>query len=272
MNTNGVTSREIMWIGAVGGISLGVLKLIESRFYLDNVFGTTAIAAYLTYIGYVFFGVVIAHFFVERDLPDDKLRKNAFILGLLAPSVLMAMSARPIGEDAFVDDSLSGITKLGALLIQPAWAACPPGQVPSGSDACAKAELLTKQQLEPKFWQALMNAIGRGAVAKKYSFVVGATDDAETARKVATGINESILVAPGVFFMEARVVMPEGIDIFFVTVGEPSSKAEIASVTISTKGAAIDALKNLESPMAETYAELILRGRVVDTRSLFAGT
>lgn len=268
MNTKTITSWEIMRIGAIGGISLAVLKLIESGFYLGNALGTTAVAAYMTYIAYVFLGMVVACFFAERDLADDKLKKNAFVLGLLAPSVLLAISVRPIGEDAPVDNPLKGIPNLGALLIRSAWAACPPGQVPLETGGCVKAELLTKQELEPTFRQALKMALGRGQLPEKYSFVIGTTPDAKMAAKVASEINQSILQAPSEFDKGAKVVKPQGTDRFFVTIGGPSNKAEIADISNSIRAAAIEALKSVKNPMVENSAELVLRGQVVETKLL----
>ncbi len=86
-----MTNRQIGLFGALGGIVLALLKLVESGFFLGNMWSSTAGAAYLTYIVYIFFGVVVAILFTERSLSVDKIKKSAFILGVLAPSVLLAI-------------------------------------------------------------------------------------------------------------------------------------------------------------------------------------
>ena len=145
--------------------------------------------------------------------------------------------------------------------------------MPIKSGDCVYARLITKSQLEPTFQQALMTSIGRGSVPNTYSFVVGYTDDAEVAANIAAKINESVLKVPSGSFSRALVFKPEGKDVFFVTVGEPSSDIEASNLASSSKAAAIEALKNIdEDQKIEKSAELLLSGRIVETISLFLAT
>ncbi len=138
MSTATVTNRQIGFIGAMGGFTLALLKLVESQFFLNNLWSTTSGAAYLTYAVYIFFGIVVACFFAERSLERDKLLKNAFILGLLAPSMLLAIAARPIGEIGTADNSGKGIPSLGSLIFPTAYAGtlCPEGKIKVPDDEC----------------------------------------------------------------------------------------------------------------------------------------
>src|SRR3989304_1861072 len=99
---------ELTWlekagIGALGGLGLAILKLIDARFYLGTVSSVEPAAAYLTYFCYMLLGSLVAVFFTDHELPADnelpaqkikrtqKMKRSAFVLGLLAPSVLLAI-------------------------------------------------------------------------------------------------------------------------------------------------------------------------------------
>ncbi len=77
-----MTGREIGRIGAYGGVSLALLKLIESGFFLDQLLSTNAKAAFLTYVAYIFLGVMGAVFFTDRSLSPEQIKKGAFTMGL----------------------------------------------------------------------------------------------------------------------------------------------------------------------------------------------
>src|SRR5258708_5297018 len=92
---------ELSWqvkagIGALGGFGLAILKLIDAKFYLQSDSWQEPTAAYLTYFCYMILGSLVAVFLTEHDLPVPKLRRSSFVLGLLAPSVLVALLTQPI--------------------------------------------------------------------------------------------------------------------------------------------------------------------------------
>ena len=283
MSTTTVTNREVKFIGATGGICLALLKLIEAQFYVNNPFGTKAIAAYLTYVAYIFLGIVIANYFVEKELPPDRLRKNALILGLLAPSLLLALTSpkEDLDSKKFQNHNIPAISETLKIPATPpllpssgalpsAWAApCPKGQIlveSNDSKVCVKAERITKRQLEPPFFDALKEALGRGTIPKKYSFVIGKTSDAKAAENFATDINESVLASHK---LAAQVVNPEGKKMFYVTIGDPASQDDLVGITNATKAAAIAELRASSSTASNGFAERLLGGRIVETRSLF---
>lgn len=191
MSNGQLTGREIAFIGAMGGLCLSLLKLIESGFFIGNFWSTTSIAAYCTYIVYVFFGIIVAIYFTERSLGANKMKKNAFILGLLAPSLLLALSTRPVGKEKSVAETIEGLPKLGSLFIQSAHAessSCPKGYIKAPDSKCIEGEEIKKKEVEPAFAQAVLAAMGRPQPTKKYTFVVGTTMNGAKAEEVAKNI------------------------------------------------------------------------------------
>lgn len=271
-----MTNRQIGVIGALGGLSLALLKLVESNFFLDNMWSTTSGSAYLTYAVYIFFGVVVAIYFTDRSLSADKIKKSAFIMGLLAPSVLLAVVTQPVGKDETINDSLQGIPKLGALVVGSAHAetlskACPAGTVRIPQGSCIKAMRITKGQVEPSFTEALKSALGRGAPTKKYTFIVGVTKDALAAEETANILNDTVLNNLLLGSVGARVVIPEGHDMAYVAVGDFLSKSRAVALQWKINGMAIDTLKNSTDSAAKASAELLLKGRLVEGRALLRG-
>jgi hypothetical protein len=269
-----VTNKEICFIGAIGGLCLSLLKLIESGFFIGNLWSTTSIAAYCTYFVYVFFGIVVAFYFTERSVASDKIKKNAFILGLLAPSLLLALVARPVGEGESAIDPLKGLPRLGNLMVVSAYAEsppCPEGYVVTADGKCIKGEEIKKKEVEPTFGQAFLSAIGRTQVSQKYAFVVGITKDGAKAEEVAKNINEKILKGETSQAISARVMRPEGRGILFVTVGELGTPSEVLKTKALAESLAIGVLGKTRDPVTKSYAELLLKGKIVAGQALFEG-
>src|SRR5438309_1809680 len=85
-------------IGAVGGIALALLKLIDNHFFVSACLMPEVYGNLLIYVAYVVLGMIVAVFLTDPELPASKLSRNAFVLGLLAPSVLIAISAKPLAD------------------------------------------------------------------------------------------------------------------------------------------------------------------------------
>jgi hypothetical protein len=274
MSNGQVTSKEICFIGAIGGLCLSLLKLIESGFFIGNLWSTTSVAAYCTYFVYIFFGIVVAFYFTERSVASDKIKKNALILGLLAPSLLLALAARPVGQGESVIDTLKGLPRLGNLIAIDAYAessTCPEGTIVAPDGKCIKGEEIKKKEVEPTLGQAFLNAIGRIQPSQKYAFVVGVTNDGAKAEEVAKNINERILRGEAAQAILARVVKPEGRDIFFVSVGGLSTPSEVLKIKALAESSAIDVLSKTGDPVTKSSAELLLKGKVVEGQVLFEG-
>src|SRR5262245_32690718 len=89
-----VTGKAKGWEGVLGAACLTIVKLIRANFYIDA--GLHAmIGAALGYVAYLILGALIAARFTEDFTDDGKTKRNAFILGILAPSVMLAFTATP---------------------------------------------------------------------------------------------------------------------------------------------------------------------------------
>lgn len=82
-------------VGFLGGLSLALLKPIDARFYIGAASTVEAHAAYLTYFAYMLLGGLAAVFLADHDLPPKKILRSAFVIGILAPSVLLAIANQP---------------------------------------------------------------------------------------------------------------------------------------------------------------------------------
>jgi len=265
---------ELSWwhkafVGALGGLALALLKLIEAKFYLATLFSVESQAAYLTYFCYIVLGSVAAVFLAEQDDAPAKVRKSAFLMGLLAPSVLLAIANQPIhggGQD------LAGappLPRLGALFIGAAHAQSPASAgKPEASSVAVK--VVDPKAVGPDFGDALAAALGRKPLAPNYAYVVGATSDQAKATRTATQINSALSGAKAsqVALPKAQVVRISGGDDYYVLLGDFSSREELGALKTEANGLAVDWLAG--KPGADHAAQdnrevgkLLLNARVV---------
>jgi ABC-type spermidine/putrescine transport system permease subunit II len=87
--------REIVCIGLVSGITVGLVKLIQLNFTLDDVTWTHSGAAVITTLAYMALGAIGAYFLVDHDARGQKMLKNAFLMGFVAPSFFLALANNP---------------------------------------------------------------------------------------------------------------------------------------------------------------------------------
>ncbi|MBT3358252.1 MAG: hypothetical protein HN403_01330 [Rhodospirillales bacterium] len=250
-----------------------MLKLTEAGFYLDQPFGVTAIAAYFTYGTYIVFGVIIAIIFTDGTLSEDHQKKSAFSLGVLAPSIILALASQPIADKTPPTNGLEGLRSIGSLIVGTAYAQpapCSTGTVKLPDGRCFEAELLKRNEVEPSFAKALQIAVGRSAQPKKYAFVVGVAKDADAAKEAADNLNGTILQDGLLGQKMARVIVPEGTDNFFVTIGTLESRESATTLRRSVAKLAVEVLKVSESPEAKSFAAMVLDGRLVDGQTLLS--
>lgn len=212
-------------IGALGGLALALLKLIDARFYVDAASNMEVQAAYFTYVAYIVLGSLAAVFISDHDLPPRKIMRSAFVLGLLAPSVLLAIVSQPVRVNTPPKDvvipRISWMPLAAAHADEPALKALPqmnPLPQMRASPELLKVEFKTlpKSALQPTFSEAFRAAIGRKELSDKYVFVVGATPDKEKALETAALTNE-MLGATG--SLKSSIIQIEGQPNFYVTVG-----------------------------------------------------
>lgn len=245
-------------IGATGGLALVLLKLIEVQFFVDDVVSKKAIAAYLTYACYVALGVIVAVFFTDDSLEDGKRKKSAFIAGLLAPSLLLAIVRQPVPQVKTED-----IFKITGVLVSSAYAQTLPAKP---SAATVPVVEVSKAQIEPSFTDGLRLAIGRGE-QRNYLFVLGQAGTREKAVSAAEDVNKLLLAKN--LTPSARVIHPTGAPAWFVTLGGMGSSAVAAKFRETGKTVARDALsENRITPNEKNAALLVLEGKVVDGAQL----
>jgi hypothetical protein len=243
-------------IGAIGGLALGMLKLIDAQFFLASVSSVQAQAAYLTYFCYMVLGSAAAVFLSDHELPPPKVRRSAFILGLLAPSVLLAIANQPI-KPGSIDQVSKAIPGLGWLPISSA-VAQPQGSTgtPIEGGAETKFRTVSRAELEPSFGDAFSAALGRSTLKAPYVYVIGSTDDRQKALLTANKLNAFLASADsGSVGVSPQVLQVQGEKNYFVVVGDFNSQASLYELKAKAAAASVQALSSARAPMDLSLAE-----------------
>jgi hypothetical protein len=235
---NATVENDVHWgtkaaIGALGGLALTLLKLIDAKFYVGATSSIEVQAAYFTYLAYIVLGSLAAVFIPDHDLPPRKTIRSAFVMGLLAPSVLLAIVSQPVHVSTPARDT--AIPKISSLPFSaahaqepgltemPAFPAFPtmkpmPKVEPfnAGKGFSVEYRVLPKSALQPSFREAFWAAVGRHDLETKYVYVVGTTQDKDKAMETATLANE---VFAGTANLKSSILQIEGQPDFYVTVG-----------------------------------------------------
>ncbi len=263
--------RHKVVIGATGGIALVLLKLIEVEFFVDDINSKRALAAYMTYAAYILLGIIVAVFFTDDSLEEAKRKKSAFLAGLMAPSVLLAILHSPVQGKGLADTlkpDLGPIPKITGLFVGSAYAQPNPDSILEGTTQFLE---LKKDQVEPRFVDGFKLAIGRGEPTKNLVYVLGQTDSKYKALSVATNVNKFLSAATGSSKTTANVLQPEGSNSWYVTVGTVGSASDTAASRNTARSAAIEALTATGAVSKyKPEAKLILEGKVVNAATLFA--
>ncbi|WP_069470580.1 hypothetical protein [Candidatus Marithrix sp. Canyon 246] len=249
-NLNPIAWNEKAIIGASGGLSLVILKLIEADFFLTSSLSEAEILArYLTYIAYLLLGIMVAIFFTDSEGKKEKVRKNAFISGLVAPSLLLALLSPPnLGEGV---DPTTSIQQFGEK-IQPSNFSPLGTESATDNDHSSKLKNLTptfsrvrstdaqvsKSTIvngvkvldivpddieKATFAQLLLGAIGRNPNLKNYVFVVGKTTSQHNAVNIAVNINSFI---KSLAVSRAIVIHPKHTKNYYISIGEINLKTD----------------------------------------------
>jgi hypothetical protein len=290
-NLNTVAWNEKAIIGASGGLSLVILKLIEADFFLTSSLSEAEILArYLTYIAYLLLGIMVAIFFTDSDGNKEKVRKNAFISGLVAPSLLLALLSPPnIGEDI---DPTTHIQQLGER-IQPSNFS--PLSTESATDNNDSSKLdfaptfsrvrstdaqvnkstivngvkvldIVPDDIETAtFGQLLLGAIGRSPNLKNYVFVVGKTTSQHNAVNIAVNINAFFTKKRPLGVPSAIVMHPKNTNQYYITIGEINLKTDAKLIKRKIHGYASKILYGDKQVTQKNrkIASSLLRGTVV---------
>jgi hypothetical protein len=267
-----LTPRQAALIGMLGGFCLVLLKLMQAQFYVDDPMSRTAVVAYLTYAGFIVFAAIAGVYFAEHNI-----KKNTFIAGLLAPSILLTFFSAPnFRIDGSIGEPPKMIPKISFMLIGSAHA-----QEASASSAAVSAlnpptnlkvvEYIDRKDLQPSYLDAFLQAMGKQTAPSRYLFVVGRTTDKDKATATAESLNmfstqwktdDSDRLPP------AHVVKFVGNDQYFVTVGALQLPDAVLGTKKLAKSIAVDSLSGNASTKATAAASLLIEGVVVDARDL----
>ncbi|MGH8613172.1 MAG: hypothetical protein ACREYF_14425 [Gammaproteobacteria bacterium] len=256
-------------IGACGGLCLSLLKLIDAQFYLDNFYSKQALVGYLTYLSFIIIGIFVAIFLCEHDALKEKTIRSSFVLGLLGPSILIAIVKQPGVIDEVGKGSLKDITRVGYVFISPAYAQPPDVSETATSTPSTRVpvKILKKEDVELSYKQAFWAAIGRSVPTQDYVYIVGVAENAAKAIETAEKINTiSPDTAKG---LNTQVLKPEGKNEYYITVGDLKTSKEALETKASAHAAAIDTLRGEPDETSKTAATLLLEGEVVSGDLLF---
>ena len=147
-----ISTYQKLGLGAIGALCLGLLKLINANFYIDSASRGVVIGAYLTYGAYLILGMAVGSLFCEHFENDPhKTRKSAFLMGLLAPSILIAIITKPIGGDDTIKGKAKDIPNLSAalqsLVLSSAYAESPTPSISPEASGLQRAQLKRAPQL-----------------------------------------------------------------------------------------------------------------------------
>jgi hypothetical protein len=267
--------KELSWmeaisIGVLGGLCLVLLKLVQARFYLDDPLSKEALVAYLTYGVFLVFGGVAGVFFTE-----DNIKRNTFIAGLLAPSILLTFFSAPNFRVDSIGEAPKEIKQLSVNVIAAAHAQ---ETAPSAKQEIKTPALeppissIRKSDVELTFKEAFLLALGRPQKVNSYLFIIGKTPDKAKAIDTAASINYIIKgtqAAKTDRLPPAKVIQIEGTEDYFVTLGALQTSSAALGTKKVAYSAALDLLNESRSVPTTTTAPLLLEGKVIDTREFF---
>lgn len=269
--------QEMKWwqsafIGAIGGLALAILKLIDAKFFLSGVAPVEAYAGYLTYFCYMLLGSVAAVFLTDHELPPSKTKRSAFILGLLAPSVLLAIANQSV-KSGDSEKRQPNIPALSWLPLSSAVAAPPIIVRPTTNYSPIAVQRLSSSALKPTFSSALSSAVGRGELNQPYAYVLGATPDKAKALATATKL-QLILGETAPSGLQPKVVQIEGGSAYYVLVGGLASKQDLAKLRLSATSTAINSIGSAQNANSlslvdrKYFADLLVNAPVLPASAL----
>lgn len=263
-------------VGAVGGLALALLKLIDAKFYLSTWPSIEAYAAYLTYFCYMLLGSAAAVFLADHELPSQKVRRSAFVLGLLAPSVLLAIANQPFKSAPAEQLPSAKIPWLGLIPLPAANAQGASDPAGTGLRLVEKPRisLIPKSAQELTFYEAFAAALGRTVSHDQYLVIVGATESREKALATVNDI-QVLFKASGtsVGASDPRVFKVEGSTKYVVTIGGTATLQAATAVKASASTRAIGGLTNsqvsvLSVDQRKDLTNAVVNAPIISTRNL----
>ena len=196
VGTDVLRTYEKAFIGAAGGFSLVLLKLIDADFFVGAPH-TKLLVGYLTYASYIVLGMIVSTYLTDHELSKEKGRRQALIMGLLAPSILIAIITNPnTGNGQSVSHAgLNTVPDLG-FNISPVGKAyaddVAPSAAPSSAQKDIKIKVIKKSDVEIGYKEAFLSQFGRQNAENKFALVVGSSSNKDRATDVAKQLNTAL--------------------------------------------------------------------------------
>lgn len=297
-------------VGAVGGIALALLKLIDNHFFVSAGLTPEVYGNLLTYMAYVALGMIVAVFLTDPELPASKLSRNAFVLGLLAPSVLIAITAKPLGDP----ESRSESRKEGSIIqklkinsnffISSGFAQTTTRSPPTQSQASTQEAkdsgkawtydawttnwahatsppfvVVDEKDVTPSFADGVWSALGRPRPNKTYVYVLGETNDRSSAMEYALQVNKLLKYRvplneyPKISYATnfASILRPNGSKNYIITLGGATDKREAKRWKAHTEDVAKAVLAGKADDVDKKIAINLLDAKVIEGWLLFQG-
>jgi hypothetical protein len=262
-----LSTLQAVRIGVLGGFCLVLLKLMQAQFYVDEPTSRVAVVAYLTYLGFLVFSAIAGVYFAEHNV-----KKNTFIAGLLAPSILLTFFAAPnFRVESAVSESSKSIPRISWIPIGSAQAqGAQPTPKTDKYESLAIFKVVGKSDLEVSYKDAFFGALGRPVQSSKFAYIVGRTADRQKAFDTAAAVNAmyagpSALPNTGI---KAQVMKFQGTPDFFVSVGGLKTPSDAYQVQKVAVGKAFETLSATPDAKAKYVASLLVDGVVIDAKDL----
>jgi len=257
-------------IGGIGALCLSILKLINANFYLGSTNSAAVYGAYLTYLGYIILGTVVGFIFCEEQEDVQKTRKSAFLMGLLAPSILLAIIAQPIS----LKDTDAGKTtqppSLGSIIDIFATPVRAQTAQPADVSTTPKLRYVEQKDLAAGFEAGVRSALGLQTLPRDHvAFVVGKTKDQAIAKKTAMDINALLAKSDSTNAMKVTILKPDANESYYVTIGDFVSPSMAALIDRSIKETALKVLAAPSTPEDKATARILGKGDVYKGATIF---
>jgi hypothetical protein len=262
-------------IGALAGLCLSLIKLIDANFYLAQT-STVALAGYLMCLAYILMAAIGAIFLNETN-PLKLLRQ-----GLLIPSAFLAIVQSGNPGVATPGDTETAptvtIPELGAAssnlfddmasFFFPS-ALAQPDLSDSGriTDRSPKIIIIDTRDLEPGIVDGVKRIWGRkSSPSRTFMFVVGKSDDTLKAAEAAERIGN----LPAMAGRKISLVRFAADSTIYLTVGGLMPEKETCQLQYDIKDKVYGSRFAESDSLSEKTAQALLNGQVVDVRGIMA--
>jgi hypothetical protein len=253
-----ITNREKILIGGIGAVCLGLLKLIGANFYLAEASSAVALGAYMTYGAYLVFGMAVAFFFAEDGPDAPKVRRSAFVMGLLAPSVLIAIISKAPEEPALRTAAPADVPTLGSIVAEGFFGGVAHAQTPKTSVVDIAAATAPQGVAD-----GVRAALGRATTPQSYLFVLGKTRDKDFAVAEAGRINDVLGRNESTKDLNAVVLTSPDTAEMYISVGLGLTAEQAVETKRLSAQSAVATLQEGASKDEVDAAAKLLRGQIV---------